>query len=276
MKNGAKLNHPAATAGVPAALEIELSGDLVLEAGATIDLTGLGYPAGARYPGRPRRAACRRQPPRPRRPRRRHHLRQPDPAAGERRRRGLRVGRRRRSQGEGPERGGRRRHLRQRRRALPRRRRRLGVDRRQRYDLRRRRDLGERRQLDQLRRRRRRRRDGASRCRRGSGAAARQAARDRRHLQQPAPGYGGAGTLLVKTRQPDSTATWSGTTIRTGPAPLGVAPGLGSGTALAGTTGANLVVGERPPRCRPSSPATGSRSRKRPAARSKASGGSPR
>ncbi len=43
VKNGAKLTHPASTATTAESLEIELAGDLVVEAGGAIDVTGLGY-----------------------------------------------------------------------------------------------------------------------------------------------------------------------------------------------------------------------------------------
>ena len=52
LRSGAVLQHPAAVdAATPGLLEIELTRDLVVEAGASIDASGLGYPANVTYPG---------------------------------------------------------------------------------------------------------------------------------------------------------------------------------------------------------------------------------
>jgi len=51
LTSGAKLQHPATSGSKTEELAIDLTGDLTLEAGATIDVTALGYAPGVRYPG---------------------------------------------------------------------------------------------------------------------------------------------------------------------------------------------------------------------------------
>ena len=45
------LRHPVATPAVPRSIDVRLTGDLTIEAGASIDATGLGYPGDATHPG---------------------------------------------------------------------------------------------------------------------------------------------------------------------------------------------------------------------------------
>ena len=51
VKAGAKLTSPASTATEVKALDLSVSGVLTIEGGASIDVTGRGYPAGATYSG---------------------------------------------------------------------------------------------------------------------------------------------------------------------------------------------------------------------------------
>ncbi|MCP4659314.1 MAG: hypothetical protein GY856_28220, partial [bacterium] len=50
LRSGTTLFHPPTEAATPESLRIELTGDLVIEAGAAIDVSYLGYPANTTYP----------------------------------------------------------------------------------------------------------------------------------------------------------------------------------------------------------------------------------